>query len=266
MSEQTILLDKQINGITTLTLNRPKLHNAFDDIMVAELTTLLAKLENDQSTKVVMLAANGPSFSAGADLNWMQRMVAYNLTENIQDASLLAKLMQTLNFLNKPTIAIVQGPVYGGGTGLVACCDIAIGTSNAEFCFSEVKLGLIPAVISPYIITAIGERMARRYFLTAEKISATMAQQIGLLHEIVKSNQLTDHALQIAHQLLKNSPQAITTAKKLIQKISQHPINQNIINTTAEAIANIRVSVEGQEGLTAFLQKRPPHWLANKRD
>lgn len=256
------MLDLNIeNSIATITLNKPDAHNAFDDTMIVELTKALKDFEKNPQVKVIILAANGKSFCAGADLNWMRRMANYSLDENLADANALAELMRTLNFLKKPTIALVQGAAYGGGVGLVACCDIAIATADANFCLSEVKIGLIPAVISPYVIAAMGERAARRYFLTAEKFSAEFALGFGLIHSIVDQNQLKTAGIELAKLLLANSPQAITTAKKLIQTISGRPINNDLITETAAMIAEIRVSEEGQEGLQAFIEKRKPKWI-----
>jgi len=247
-------------NIATVTLNRPEIHNAFDDALIQQLTALLEKINHDASIRVVILAANGKSFCAGADVNWMKKMAAYTQQENLADSQALAKLMQTLNDLSKPTIALVQGAAYGGGVGLVACCDIAIANTQATFCFSEVRIGLVPAVISPYAIKAIGERAARRYFLTAEKFDATEAYRLGLLHAIVPPEELISTGEKIAQTLLTNSPQAITIAKHLIPNVSNKSIDQELIQLTTECIAAIRVSQEGQEGLTAFLEKRAPKW------
>lgn len=256
-----MLLINQNESITTITLNRPEIHNAFDDELIQQLTTTLEKINNDKTVRVVILAANGKSFCAGADLKWMQKMANYLRDENLQDAHALAKLMKTLNDLNKPTIALVQGAAYGGGVGLVACCDIAIASTEASFCFSEVKIGLVPAIISPYSIRAIGERAARRYFLTAEKFSAEEAYRLGLVHLVVPPAELNTTSEKIAKTLLNNSPQAVTAAKQLIAKVTDQAIDNDLIQTTVECIADIRVSAEGQEGLKAFLEKRSPNWV-----
>lgn len=256
------MLDTSITkNIATLTLNRPEVHNAFDDELISQLILALEKIEKEPNIRAVILAANGKSFCAGADIHWMQRMSNYSRQQNLQDAHSLARLMQTLNNLSKPTIALVQGPAYGGGVGLVACCDIAIGTPNVTFCLSEVKIGLVPAVISPYVIKAIGERAARRYFLTAEKFAAQEAYRLGLLHVVVDPNDLHATGEQLAQVLLTNSPQAILAAKQLIAKVTDRPIDNNLLDLTAETIADIRISEEGQEGLKAFLEKRRPNWL-----
>lgn len=248
-------------GVATLTMNNPERHNAFDDLLIAELTREFRRLDADPQVRVVVLAANGKSFSAGADLNWMRRMADYSATENLADARALAELMRTLNELSKPTIALVQGPVYGGGVGLVACCDMALASPRAKFCLSEVRLGLIPAVISPYVVEAIGSRAARRYFLTAEIFSAAEALRLGLLHEIVDEEQLAESGSALCQQLLNNGPQALTAAKKLIVAVGKGPIDQVMIAETAERIAGIRAGAEGKEGLGAFLEKRKPSWV-----
>lgn len=255
------ILLKIDSSIATIILNRPEIHNAFNDEFIKEFTTLLKKVEQDESIRLVILSADGKSFCAGADIKWMQKMASYSYEENLQDASALASLMQVLNNLSKPTIALVQGAAYGGGVGLVACCDIAIANTLASFCFSEVKIGLIPAVISPYVIRAIGERSARRYFLTAEKFDVREAYRLGLIHKIVEPEELLSVGNEIAKQFLANSPHAITTMKYLISEVSEKQIDQTLITMTSKAIADIRVSAEGQEGLKAFLEKRAPHWM-----
>lgn len=262
MSEPTILTHIDQQGTATLTMNRPELHNAFDDLLITELTAALKHLAANERVRVVLLTGSGRSFSAGADLNWMRRMAVYTWDENLRDALGLGELMQTLNTLAKPTIALVQGAAYGGGVGLVACCDMAIATSRAAFCLSEVRLGLIPAVISPYVIAAIGERACRRYFLTAEVMDAAEAQRLGLLHEVVAD----DAALQLRGQelatvLLNNGPQAMTEAKGLIAMIAGRPVDAGLIADTAGRIADRRASAEGREGLSAFLEKRTPGWV-----
>jgi methylglutaconyl-CoA hydratase len=249
------------NHIATLTLNRPEIHNAFDDVLIKELTEQLQQLDKNPQVRVVLLTANGKSFSAGADINWMKRMAQYSEQENVQDALVLARLMQTLNNLRKPTMALVQGAVYGGGVGLVACCDIALAAPAASFCLSEVKLGLIPAAIGPYVIAAIGERAARRYFLTAERFDAQQAHRLGLVHEIVAENVLVTRGKELALQLLTNSPQALVTAKKFIADIAHKSIDEKITQFSAKTIAQLRASSEGQEGLSAFLEKRKPTWI-----
>lgn len=262
MSEATILADINEQGIATLTMNRPEMHNAFDDTFIADLTDALKKLESDHSVRLVILRSNGKSFSAGADLNWMKRMASYTLGENLADANGLAELMRTLNFLNKPTIALVQGAAYGGGVGLVACCDIVIAVHRATFCLSEVKLGIMPAVISPYVVEAIGARAARRYFQTAEPFDAAEAYRIGLVHELVETAlEMETVAGRISTALLNNGPAAMAEAKDLVSFVSRGPVDGTMIAATAGRIARVRASAEGQEGLAAFLEKRTPAWV-----
>jgi methylglutaconyl-CoA hydratase len=247
-------------GIATVRMNRPDVHNAFDDHLIAELTTELRRLDQAPEVRVVVLAANGKSFSAGADLNWMQRMAKYSEAENLRDAVAMAGLMRTLHGMHKPTIARVQGAAFGGGVGLVACCDIAVAAAEASFSLSEVRLGLIPSVISPYVIAAIGEREARRYFLTTERFGAEEAMRIGLVHEVTTGDLLDEAVTNFAGQLLKGGPNALAAAKKLIADVAHRPLDDALMEETARRIASIRVSPEGREGLSAFLEKRPPAW------
>ena len=262
MSTQQVLLDIDSRGIATLTLNRPEVHNAFDDNVINSLIMHLEAVAENPSVRVLVLRSEGKNFSAGADLNWMRRMAKNSHQENLVDARGLGRLMQCLNELPKPTVALVQGAAYGGAVGLAACCDLVIATQASQFCLSEVRIGLIPAVISPYVVRAIGERQARRYFLTAEAFSATQAQVWGLVHELVETNQQLDTAKDsLINKLLNNSPCAIKAAKVLIFDVSNKPIAADAIEATANRIADIRVSAEGQEGLSAFLEKRKPNWI-----
>ena len=255
------MLETEIkDGIATVRMNRPDVHNAFDDALIAALTAELLRVDGLAQARVVVLAANGKSFSAGADLNWMKRMARYSREENLRDAAALAGLMRTLDGMKKPTIARVQGAAYGGGVGLVACCDIAIATTQAGFSLSEVRLGLIPSVISPYVIAAIGERTSRRYFLTAERFDAREAFRIGLVHEVVESDALDETVAKIAAELLKGGPQAQAAAKKLIADVSRRPMDDALSAETAKRIAEIRTRDEGREGVAAFLEKRKPDW------
>jgi len=249
------------DGVATLTLNRPEVHNAFDDHLIAGLTARLRELEHTADVRVVVLAANGKSFSAGADLNWMKRMSRYSEGENLRDAVALADLMHTLSALTKPTVARVQGPAYGGGVGLVAACDIAVASRAASFSLSEVRLGLIPAVISPHVIAAVGERQARRYFLTAERFDAQEALRIGLVHAVVDDANLDATLAGIVGHLLKGGPRAQAAAKDLIAAVTNRVIDRKLVEDTADRIARIRVSAEGQEGIAAFLEKRAPSWV-----
>lgn len=248
-------------GVVTITLNRPEIHNAFDDTVIAALTNAFTHAANDPAVRVVVLAANGKSFCAGGDLNWMRRMAGYNYDENLRDSNALADMLRTLNFLPKPTIARVQGAAYGGGVGLVACCDIAVASSNSAFCLSEVKVGLIPATIGPYVVQAIGQRAARRYFTTAELISANTAHVLGLVSELVEPKELEAHVANIVTNLLRNGPNAIAEAKRLVLDIAGREIDAAMIADTSERIAQTRGSDEGREGLSAFLEKRKPNWI-----
>ncbi|MBI5483642.1 MAG: enoyl-CoA hydratase/isomerase family protein [Deltaproteobacteria bacterium] len=262
MNETAVLVNIDDSGRATLTMNRPELHNAFNEALVAGLTLALRRLDADPAVRLVILAANGKSFSAGADLNDMRRMSDNTREQNLADATGIAELMRTLNTISKPTIALVQGAAYGGGVGLTSCCDIAIATARATFCVSEVKLGLIPAVISPYVLAAIGSRAARRYFQTAEVISAVEAHRIGLVHEIVSDEQeLAAVADRVAAQLLKNGPSAMAAAKKLITTVSGRVVDDILVAETSALMADRRASAECREGLSAFLEKRSPAWM-----
>ncbi|HEX9767619.1 MAG TPA: enoyl-CoA hydratase/isomerase family protein [Kiloniellales bacterium] len=259
MSDQLVLqqIDK---GVGRLTLNRPEVHNAFDDALIGELTAALLALEADPQVRAVVLAAAGKSFSAGADIAWMQRMAGYSERENLEDARALAGLMSTLDRLAKPTVALVQGAAFGGGVGLVACCDIAIASEAATFSLSEVKLGLIPAVISPYVVAAMGPRAARRFILTAERFSAQQALHHGLVHEVVPADRLEETARHFLDHLAQGGPRAQAAAKDLILSLAGQPISRALVEETAERIARIRVGEEAREGLAAFLEKRKPGW------
>jgi methylglutaconyl-CoA hydratase len=258
----TALAIERQGPIGLLTFNRPERHNAFDDAIVAELTEALRSMEAEDGVRVVVLSGAGPSFSAGADLNWMKRMSGFSKDENLRDAMALATLMRTLAFLRKPTIARVHGPAYGGGVGLVACCDIAIGSHNAAFALSEAKLGLNPSVISPYVVAAIGERAARRYFLTGEKFDAGEAWRLGLLHDLAPTDHEMDEKIGDAVEaLLACGPVAQREAKELIRAVANKPVHSELIQDTAERIAKLRSSPEGREGISAFLEKRRAAWV-----
>jgi len=261
MSEGFVRLLTAPDGVATLTLDRPDVHNAFDDVLIAELTTRLNALDADPDVRVVVLAANGKSFSAGADLNWMKRMAQYSEAENLRDAMQLAQLMRTLDRMHKPTIARVQGAAFGGGVGLVACCDIAVAARDAQFCLSEVRLGLIPAVISPYVVQAMGARAARRFFLTAERFGAEEARRLGLVSEVVDADKLDESVGALASHLLKGGPLALAAAKDLIAAVNDRPIETPVIEDTAHRIASQRASAEGKEGVAAFLEKHAAGWV-----
>jgi len=246
-------------GIATVTLNNPDKHNAFDDKIIEELTAAFEQI-NNKDVRVMILAATGKNFCAGGDLAWMKRMASYSYDENIKDSKALAKMFNDLNFLTVPTIARVQGIAFGGGVGLVSCCDMAVATPDAGFSLSEAKIGLIPAVISPYVVAAIGQRAARRYFITAERFDAQTALKLGMVSKVVEKEQLDHEIDKLAEILLANSPAAIVGAKQLIFDVAGRKIDADLIDFTCERIAEIRVSAEGQEGLTAFLEKRKPTW------
>lgn len=247
-------------GVAYVTLTRPEKHNAFDDEMIAGLTRHFRQAGEDNKVRVLVLQAEGKSFSAGGDLRWMQRMAEYSYEENHADAMALATMLHTLNTLPKPTIARVQGAAFGGAVGLIACCDIAIGSKLSKFCLSEVKIGLIPATISPYVIEAMGPRVCRRYFQTAEVFSARRARRLGLLSETVTEEELDSTVNDLISQLLTNGPVAVGQAKALIRDVAYRPVDDSLMQETSKMIANIRVSEEGQEGLHAFLEKRPAKW------
>ena len=253
----------EIDGpIGIVTLNNAEKHNAFDELLIAELTAAFIALDANSAVRVIILSALGKSFSAGADLAWMKRMANYSPEENRRDATALGDMMRTLHGVSKPTIARVQGAAYGGGVGLVACCDIAIGTHKAAFSLSEVKLGLIPAVISPYVISAIGKRSAQRYFLTAERFDAAEAFRIGLLHELSANDDDMDEKINaMCDALLLGGPGAQREAKSLVQAVASRRIDHTVIADTVQRIAHTRASVEGREGLAAFLEKRKPGWI-----
>ncbi|MCE5233939.1 MAG: enoyl-CoA hydratase-related protein [Mizugakiibacter sp.] len=249
-------------AVAEITLQRPQVHNAFDDALIAELTAALRSLDDDATVRALVLTGAGASFSAGADLNWMRGMAAAGEEENRADSLRLAALMRTLNFLSKPTLARVNGAAYGGGVGLVACCDLAIGVEGAKFALSEVKLGLVPAVISPYVIAAVGARHARRLFLSGEVFDAAEAARVGLLHQVVPATELDAAIDRALHWLAKGGPQAQREAKRLaLRAAGMTPeAQQRIDEDNAALIARLRVSAEGQEGLGAFLDKHPPRW------
>ena len=252
-------------GIATLTLNRPERHNAFDDALIAEITAALHALAIDPAVRAVVLASTGRSFSAGADLDWMRRMAGHSFSENVADAAGLAGMLHALDRLPKPTLALVQGAAYGGGVGLVSCCDIAIASESASFCLSEVKLGLTPATISPYVVNAIGARQARRYFTTAEVMSAAKAREIGLVHEVVPPDALAQVGERVLSALLQGAPGAQAAAKDLVFLCEGRAVDADLGTETSRRIAERRASPEGREGIAAFLDKRGPAWRSNVR-
>jgi len=249
------------NGIGIVTLNRPDVHNAFNEVLIGELTQAVRELSADDAIRVLILTGSGPSFCAGADLNWMKKMAGYSRAENVADAAGLAEMLRTLKDAPKPTIARVHGAAYGGGVGLVACCDIAIAAAEATFALTESKLGLIPATISPYVIEAMGARQARRYFLTAERFEAAEAFRIGLVHDIVPIAQLDDRVNELLAPLLVAGPQAQRECKALIRAVAHKPIDEAVVADTVQRIATVRASAEGKEGVAAFLGKRDAAWV-----
>lgn len=262
MTEALLLSERRPDGSAWITLNRPEIHNAFDERLIAELTAELTRLADDGAVRAVVLTGSGRSFSAGADLNWMRKTATYGEAENLSDARALAKLMATLNELPKPTIARVNGAALGGGTGLVACCDIVIASAAALFGTTEVRLGLIPSVIGPYVIAAIGVRQARRLMLTGERIGAAEAARIGLVHEVVAADQLDGAVETILRHLLQGGPNALAAAKRLVRDLAGQPIGPDLIDATAKRIAALRATAEAREGVMAFLAKRPASWLS----
>jgi methylglutaconyl-CoA hydratase len=254
------LLNLRDGPVARLRLNRPELHNAFDAVLIAALTGALEAIANDDSVRVVVLEGEGASFSAGADLNWMRGMATASEAENRDDALALARLMRALDELPRPTIARVHGAAFGGGVGLVACCDIAIGSAEAKFGLTESRLGLLPAVISPYVIEAIGPRQARRWFATGETFDAATALQIGLLHQVVPGEDLDAAVQRQVDLLLKAGPVAAASAKALVRRVAGQNDRDRLDADNAALIARLRVSEEGQEGLGAFLDKRKPRW------
>jgi methylglutaconyl-CoA hydratase len=248
--------------VARVTLNRPEVRNAFDEALIASLSAAFAELQGDAQVRVVVLAANGAAFCAGADLNWMKRMAAYSYEENLADGRALAAMLAAIDRFSKPTIARVQGSAMAGGTGLVAVCDIAIGVPAAEFALTEAKLGLTPATISPYVIRAMGERAARRYFLTAERFSAAEAARIGLLTTVVAAEKLDETIDALIGHLLAGGRQAHAEIKDLIRAVGRGVIDDAMIDDSARRIAEVRVSAEGREGIASFLEKRKPRWLS----
>jgi methylglutaconyl-CoA hydratase len=248
--------------VARVTLNRPDVRNAFDDATIVELTAAFRALDDDPSVRVIVLAANGTAFCAGADLNWMKRMAGYSDAENRADALGLATMLNTIYACKKPVIAQVQGDAYAGGMGLVAVADIAISAESAHFCLSEAKLGLMPATIAPYVIRAIGARASHRYFVTAERFDAAEALRIGLVHQVVAADALGATVDAVASAIAANSPNAVRECKQLVVDLAGKAIDETLIADTADRIARIRASDEGREGVRSFLEKSKPSWLA----
>lgn len=247
-------------GIAQLTLNRVDKHNAFGSHLIHELIIALDYLAEQPQVRCLVLKGNGEHFSSGADLRWMKEMAEQNHDANIKDANQLAKLMKVLDQFPHPTLAYVHGWAFGGALGLICCCDIVLADNSARFCLSECKLGLVPATIAPYVCRAMGTRQARRFMLTAEPINADQALDLQLIHHITSPETAEQDLTQILSRILRNSPAALSQAKELIQHCDNKPIDRDLIRYTSHMIANIRVSLEGQEGLSAFLEKRAPSW------
>ena len=257
---ETITVDLR-ESVAILTLARPSVHNAFDATLIRELTQALAALDGNPGVRAVVLLGEGRSFCAGADLNWMKEMAGYDEERNFADAKELAWMLRTLYLLGKPTIARVHGSVFGGGVGLVACCDIALAAHDATFSLSETKLGLIPATIAPYVVEAIGARQARRYFVSAERFTAAEAYRIGLVHDICPLEELDGRINELLASVLLAGPRAQGEAKALIRAVAARPIDNAVIADTAARIARVRGSAEGKEGMAAFLDKRAADWV-----
>lgn len=261
MDYKTLLVEIK-NGIGIVWMNRPKLHNALDDTMTAELTAAMRKLGDDPAVRIAILAGTGKSFSAGADMKWMQRLAGFNAKQNRAEALNAATLLHTIDTLKKPTIARVHGPAFAGGVGLIAACDMAVAAYEAEFCLSEVRLGLIPATVGPYVIRAIGERAARRYFLSAEHFTAAEAYRIGLVSDIAPPAELDAMINNLLGQLIQGGPCAQALSKDWIRAAVDAPIDSATIDDGATRIADVRASEEGREGIRSFIEKRRPAWIA----
>ena len=252
----------ETGAVATVTLSRPEVRNAFNDEVIAELTQAFTELGKNDAVRAIVLAAEGPAFCAGADLNWMRRMADYTHAENLADAAQLAEMLRVIYTCPQPTVARIQGDVYAGGMGLVATCDMAVSVDSANYCLSEVKLGLYPATISPYVIRAMGARAAHRYFLTAERFDAAEALRIGFVHAVVAADQLDDKVAELTKALVSASPNAVKACKTLLHEVAGQAVDSALIAHTVQGIAGIRASSEGKEGVQSFLQKRKPNWLA----
>jgi methylglutaconyl-CoA hydratase len=261
MAFETLSISREGKS-ATVTLNRPDVRNAFNETTIAELQQAFSELGEDAGLRAIVLAANGPAFCAGADLHWMKKMAGYTHAENHADALQLAQMLRTIYLCPKPVVAKVQGDCYAGGMGLVAACDIIVVAEPVNFCLSEVKLGLIPATISPYVIKAMGENASRRYFLTAERFGAQEALRIGFAHEVSSTETLDAKVTEIVKALVNNSPNAVQQAKGLVRDVAGQTVNDALLADTAERIAQIRASDQGREGVASFLEKRKPAWLS----
>jgi methylglutaconyl-CoA hydratase len=261
----TTLNITRTGGVARVTLNRPEVRNAFNETLIAELTASFKLLGQDESLRVIELAAEGKAFCAGADLNWMRAMAGFSWEENHADAALLAEMLWTIYSCPLPVIARVQGDVYAGGVGLVAVCDIVVAVETAGFCLSEAKLGLLPATIGPYVVRALGEQASRRYFVSAERFPASQAHALGLVHELATAETLDEKVAALSAAICANGPMAVRACKKLVQDVAHAPITPGLRDDTARRIADIRASVEGREGVQSFLSKSKPSWLSPER-
>ncbi len=260
MTADPLLIEQTPDGVATVTLNRPDMHNSLEEKLIREITRMFDMLGSDPSIRMVLLRANGASFCAGADINWMQRSAGYSKEQNIEEAQNLALMMKTLYDFPKPLVGLVQGAAVGGGVGIVSCCDVVVASDASSFRLSEVKLGIVPAVISPYVVRAIGLRPAQRYFLTAEPFSATEAKNIGLVHEIVPDRMMQAAAAKLIERIMLGGPKAQLASKELLRRVDGSRMDDELIGYTVEMIARLRSSPEGKEGLSAFLEKRNPVW------
>ncbi|MCD2163535.1 enoyl-CoA hydratase/isomerase family protein [Comamonas koreensis] len=261
--KSTFLTVEAAGPVATITLTQPDVRNAFSDEVIADITRAFTWVGAQDQVRAVVLAAEGPAFCAGANLNWMRAMADYTREENLVDAGKLAEMLRVIYTCPKPTIARVQGDVYAGGMGLVACCDMAVAASHAGFCLSEVKIGLIPATISPYVIRAMGPRAAHRYFLTGERFDAAEALRTGFVHQVVEAEALDSAVDGLLKHLLSASPAAVQACKKLVLDVAGREVDEALIAETVAGIADIRASAEGKEGVQAFLNKRKPSWLGS---
>ena len=255
-----VLVETDARGVATVTLNRPEVHNAIDDVSIAELTKTLERLAGDASVRVLVLTGAGARFSAGADLNWMRRMGGFSPAENLADAMGLAAMLRRLNDFPKPTVARVNGAAFAGGVGLISCCDIAVASAEAVFSVSEVRYGLVPGTIGPYLVAAIGSRVARRLFQTAERFSADEARRIGLVHEAAPRAELDALVEKFVAMLLEGGAQAQAVSKRLAIDLAHRDVDDAVLRSTSQASADARAGAEGREGTTAFLEKRKPSW------
>ncbi len=257
---EPVLIEQGPDGVATVTLNRPDMHNAMDEIMIRDLTRIFDMLGSDSSCRMALLKANGASFCAGADINWMMRTAQYSVEQNLAEAQSLSLMLKTLYEFPKPLVGLIHGATVGGGVGLAACCDIVVASDASSFRLSEVKLGIVPAVISPYVVRAIGVRASRRYFLTAEPFSASEAKNLGLVHELVPDRMMSAAAAKLIERLSAGGPKAQAAVKDMLRRVDDSALDDGLTDYTTELIARLRASPEGKEGLSAFLEKRNPKW------